>query len=55
MKTSGRFIKSALEYVTQCFLLPGVALDIEQVFLFYAQNVESMLSKKKRIQNDRNI
>lgn len=48
MKTSGKLLKNTLEYLTQCFLLPGVKLDIEQVFMFYSKNFESMLWRRKR-------
>ncbi|WP_207491971.1 hypothetical protein [Aridibaculum aurantiacum] len=39
MKASGKLLKNALEYMTQCVLLPGVELNIEEVVTFYKRNL----------------
>ena len=39
MKASGKIIKEAIEYVTQCMLLPGVELNIDDVMSFYKSNL----------------
>lgn len=39
MKSSGKIIKEALEYMTQYMLLPGVELNIDNVMLFYKSNL----------------
>lgn len=49
MKASGKLLKSALECVTQCVLLPGVELHFEEVLLFYATNIETIIGKHKRV------
>ena len=49
MKASGRFLKNALEYMTQVVLLPGVELHFDEVLLFYAKNIETIIGKNKKI------
>lgn len=49
MKASGKFLKSALECMTQCVLLPGVELHFDDVLIFYASNIEAIIGKHKRI------
>ena len=49
MKASGRFLKNALECMTQCVLLPGVELHFEEVLRFYAKNIETIISKHKKV------
>lgn len=48
MKASGKFLKNALEYVTQCVLLPGVDLDFEHVLFFYRNNLGCIIKKRKK-------
>ncbi|MCW3110116.1 MAG: hypothetical protein JWQ09_4622 [Segetibacter sp.] len=48
MKASGRFLKNALEYMTQCVLLPGIELHFEEVLRFYAKNIETIIGKHKK-------
>ncbi|MCW3112545.1 MAG: hypothetical protein JWR18_941 [Segetibacter sp.] len=48
MKASGKFLKTALECMTQCVLLPGVELHFEEVLRFYATNIETIIGKHKR-------
>lgn len=33
-----KFLKEAIEYVTTCILLPGVQLNVEEVFTFYSKS-----------------
>ncbi len=47
MKIPGRFLKNALECMTQCVLLPGIELHFEDVIIFYTKNLESILTKRK--------
>lgn len=47
MKASGKFLKNALEYVTQCVLLPGVELHFEDVLFFYSNNIGLIIRKRK--------
>lgn len=49
MKASGRFLKNALECMTQCVLLPGVELHFEDVILFYSKNIGVIIRKRKRV------
>lgn len=46
MKASGKFLKNALECMTQCVLLPGVELRFEEVLFFYAKNIETIIGKR---------
>lgn len=48
MKASGRFLKNALEYVAQCVLLPGIELHFDEVFRFYAKNIETIIGKHRK-------
>ena len=48
MKASGKFLKNALECMTQCVLLPGVELHFEDVIFFYSRNIGTMIRKSKR-------
>lgn len=46
MKASGKFLRTALEYMTQCVLLPGVELHFDEVILFYTRNLETIIGKR---------
>jgi hypothetical protein len=48
MKAPGRFLKNALECMTQCVLLPGVELHFEEVILYYSKNLKVILGRRKR-------
>ncbi len=48
MKTT-RFFKNALECMTQCVLFPGVELHFDQVMSFYVHNLETIISKRRRM------
>ncbi len=50
MRASGKFLRNALECMTQCVLLPGVELHFDEVLRYYAKNFETIISKRKRIQ-----
>lgn len=47
MKKPGKIIKGTLEYITQCVLLPGVELNIDDVMSFYKKNLGVMGAKFK--------
>jgi hypothetical protein len=47
MKRSGKFFKQAVEYMTQCVLLPGVELHLEDVVYFYKRNLDMIGVKVK--------
>jgi hypothetical protein len=49
MKTSGRIFKQALEYMTQCVLLPGVELNLDDVVTFYKNNLDFVGVKIKAL------
>ena len=34
--------------MTQCVLLPGVELRFDEVLLFYAKNIETIIGRHKR-------
>jgi hypothetical protein len=48
MKAPGKFLKNALECMTQCVLLPGIELRFEEIFMFYTKNVENIIGKRRR-------
>lgn len=48
MKNQGKFIRTALEYITQCVLFPGVALPFENVIIFYKENLGAILKHRKK-------
>ena len=48
MSFHGRFLKNALECVTQCILLPGVELNFEHVMLYYRKNIRLMMIQRKK-------
>jgi len=49
MKTRGKIFRQALELVTQCMLMPGVELNIEEVVCFYKNNLERFGTTVKRL------
>ena len=49
MKASGKFLKIALECVTQYVLLPGVQLHFEDVLFLYSKNIGLIIGKRKRL------
>jgi hypothetical protein len=46
MKTSGKVLRCALEYMTQCILLPGVELHFDELLLFYAKNIQTIIVRR---------
>lgn len=48
MKASGKFLKNAIECMTQCVLLPGVELHFDDVVCFYVKNIEVIFSKRTK-------
>lgn len=46
MKAPGRFLKNALECMTQCVLLPGVELHFEDVLFYYKKNIDFIIGKR---------
>ncbi|MDB5193524.1 MAG: hypothetical protein JWQ96_3087 [Segetibacter sp.] len=48
MKARKKLIKEALQYMTQCILLPGVEMDLDNVFNFYKENWGSFIKEGVR-------
>ncbi len=47
MKTKSKLLKDTLEYMTQCVLLPGVELNLDEVVIFYKRNIGRLGLKLK--------
>ena len=48
MKARKKLFKNALQYVTQCILMPGVELDFDDVYNFYKGNFGSFIKRGVR-------
>ncbi|MCW3078802.1 MAG: hypothetical protein JWR87_232 [Segetibacter sp.] len=48
MKASGKFLKNALECMTQFVLLPGVQFHFDDVVRFYSKNIETIIAKRRK-------
>jgi hypothetical protein len=48
MRASKRFLRNAIECMTQCALLPGIELHFEEVLLFYKENIGALMGATKK-------
>lgn len=48
MRSSGKFLKNALECMTQIVLLPGVELHFEDLINYYSKNFGVIIKGRAR-------
>jgi len=49
MRLPEKFLKNALECMTQCVLLPGVELHLEDVITYYSKNLQLIVKKRTQL------